>query len=273
MLSIYWNEHAKHQRSARTTLAIIESLTAGLGSIKMMELANPALMDYRAARRGSVTPQTVNRDIATLQAAVNHAANIHNRPIPQIAWRSLKVKENPHRTRFLSRGEYDQLMSAADPSIRPIIAFAVLTGLRKDNILSLDWSQVDMHSGWVSVTLKGNKGHNIRLSSPAKAVLSVLRPRTGRVFDTVNFRRKWATAVKNASLDDFRFHDLRHTFASWARQAGADLADICEALGHSNIAVTMKYAHIQPDEQITAFDRLAAAFTSQSASQSEEKAG
>src|SRR5690606_20452673 len=90
MLSIYWNEHAKHQRSARTTLAIIENLTAGLGKIKMMELANPVLMDYRATRRAKVTPQTVNRDIAMLQAAVNHAANIHNKPIPQIAWRSLK---------------------------------------------------------------------------------------------------------------------------------------------------------------------------------------
>lgn len=274
MLSIYWKEHAKHQASARTTLAIIEKLSKGLGGIKMMNLENSALMDYRATRRGDgVMAQTVNRDIAMLQAAMNHAKNIHNKQVPQIAWKSLKVPENPNRIRFLSRGEYDQLINEAKPSIKPIIAFAVFTGLRKQNILSLDWSQVDMESGWVTVLLKGNKRHSIRLSAPAKAVLSVMQERRGKVFNTTNFRKYWYAAVKTAELQDFKFHDLRHTFASWARQAGADLADICEALGHSNISVTMKYAHIKPDEQITAFDRLAAAFTSHSTAHSQEKAG
>lgn len=272
MLSMYWTEHGKHKPSAKTILPIIEHLTNGVGTVKMMDLTNPMLMDYRATRRASVIPQTVNRDIATLQAAFNHAANIHGKQVPQIAWKSLKVPENPHRVRFLSRSEYDNLIREAHQSIRPIIAFAVFTGLRKDNILTLKWSQVDLSSGWVRVTLKGNKRHDIRLSSPARAVLSPLQDRTGKVFDTTNFRKRWYKAIEDAETDDFRFHDLRHTFASWARQAGADLADICEALGHSNIGVTMKYAHIKPDEQITAFDRLGSAFMSHSTSHSAEKA-
>jgi integrase len=274
MLSVYWNEHAKHKTSARTTLAIIENLTKGLGGIKMMALENPMLMDYRAKRRSKkVIAQTVNRDIATLQAAMNHAKSIHGQHVPQIAWKSLKVPENPHRIRFLARSEFDRLMQEANVSIRPIIAFAVFTGLRKENITSLDWSQVDLGSGWVTVLLKGNKRHTIRLSAPAKAVLSVMQDRRGKVFDTTNFRKRWYAAINDAEIADFRFHDLRHTFASWARQAGADLADICDALGHSNIAVTMKYAHIKSDTQITAFDRLAEAFTSHSASQSIKIAG
>jgi integrase len=63
-------------------------------------------------------------------------------------------------------------------------------------------------------------------------------------------------ALNAGDVEDFRFHDLRHTFASWARQAGADIADICEALGHASISMTMRYAHIKPDEHLTAFDRV-----------------
>lgn len=273
-LSIYYNEHIKRLPSARTVLANIENLTKRIGHIKMMALTNPILMDYRAARRGGdVIAQTVNRDFAHLQAAFNHAKNIHGKAMPDIVWKSLKVAENPHRTRFLSRGEYEALMSAAHVDIRPIIAFAVFTGLRKANIINLDWSQVDLQSGWLSTLLKGNKRHDIRLSAPARAIISVSTDRRGKVFDTTNFRKRWYAAVRDAGLEDFRFHDLRHTFASWARQSGADIADICEALGHSNIAVTMKYAHIKADEHITAFDRVAAGFTSHSTSQSQKKVG
>jgi integrase len=81
------------------------------------------------------------------------------------------------------------------------------------------------------------------------------------VFDVTNFRKRWDAAVKAAELEDFRFHDLRHTFASWARMNGADLADIKEALHHSTLNMSLRYAHIKPDEHVTAFDRIAASFS------------
>ncbi|MES1985029.1 MAG: tyrosine-type recombinase/integrase [Pseudomonadota bacterium] len=83
-----------------------------------------------------------------------------------------------------------------------------------------------------------------------------------------NYKRRWAAAVKKAGLVDFRFHDLRHTFASWARMNGADLADICEALDHSGVAVTQRYAHIQPDRVTTAFERVAELLQTKPVSQS-----
>ena len=86
-----------------------------------------------------------------------------------------------------------------------------------------------------------------------------------------NFRSRWQRAVKAAELVDFRFHDLRHTFASWARMAGADLADICEALGHSDISVTMRHAHIEPIEHRTAFDRFSEGVWAQSETQTAMK--
>lgn len=87
-----------------------------------------------------------------------------------------------------------------------------------------------------------------------------------------NFRKRWDKAVSDAKLPDFRFHDLRHTFASWARMAGADIADVCDALGHSNVSVTMRYAHIEPKQHKNAFDRVADDVWSQSQAQKAKKA-
>lgn len=104
-----------------------------------------------------------------------------------------------------------------------------------------------------------------------RAMLAMTRERNGRVFDAKNFRKRWDKAVVDAKLEDFHFHDLRHTFASWARMAGADIADICDALGHSNISVTMRYAHIEPKQHKSAFDRVSDEVWSQNQAQSRMK--
>lgn len=192
---------------------------------------------------------------------------MHGQPIPPLAWKKLRSPEPPNRTRFLSRDEFQALIGVCDPELQRIVRFAVATGLRKGNVLSLDWREVDLSSGLITVTVKGDKLHTVRMTAELRAMLSIATVRRGPVFDTINFRRRWAAAVKAAELHDFRFHDLRHTFASWARMAGADLADICEALGHSDVSVTMRYAHIEPFEHKTAFDRVSEGVWSHSASQ------
>lgn len=265
----YWNEHAKHKRSSMFVFRKLDALSRILGKDTLItDLTNANILDYRAKRRGEgLQPQSINRDFNCLKAALNHARVMHGQPIPPLAWKHLRAKEPPNRTRFLSRDEYQQLIFVSDPELQRIIRFAVATGLRKDNVLSLDWSEVDLSSAMVTVTVKGDKLHSVKLTSELRAMLSTTTKRKGKVFDTMNFRRRWARAVKDAELHNFRFHDLRHTFASWARMAGADLADICEALGHSDISVTMRYAHIEPLEHKTAFDRVSEGVWAHSASQ------
>lgn len=265
----YWNEHAKHKRSSMFVFRKLDALSRILGKDTLItDLTNANILDYRAKRRGEgLQPQSINRDFNCLKAALNHARVMHGQPIPPLAWKHLRAKEPPNRTRFLSRDEYQQLISVSDPELQRIIRFAVATGLRKDNVLSLDWGEVDLSSAMVTVTVKGDKLHSVKLTSELRAMLSTTTKRKGKVFDTMNFRRRWARAVKDAELHNFRFHDLRHTFASWARMAGADLADICEALGHSDISVTMRYAHIEPLEHKTAFDRVSEGVWAHSASQ------
>lgn len=272
-LGSYWSERAKNNRSAKTILAKLDALRRILGKdTAIMALTNAMLMDYRATRRGEgLQPHSVNRDLACLKAALNHANQMHGQQVPALAWSRIKVAEPPHRRRFLSADEFSALIAVCDEGLELLVRAAVETGLRKGNLLALDWREVDLSSGLITVQVKGNKLHTVRMTRELKAALARKTDRKGLVFDTKNFRRRWAKAVENAKLDDFRFHDLRHTCGSWARQNGADLADICEALGHSSVAVTMRYAHIEADRHKTVPDRIAKRVWSHSASQSSRR--
>lgn len=269
-LGAYWNERAKDKASAVSIFAKLSALSRLLGpDLMVTDLSNVMLLDYKAARRGEgLEPHGVNRDFACLLAALNHASQMHGQQIPALAWKLIKTAEPPNRIRFLSRDEYGTLLGVCDAEMQKMVKLAVATGLRKSNIVNLDWSEVDLSSSRITVTVKGDKKHSVRMTAETRAALATDTARKGPVFDTINWRRRWARAVRDSGLENFRFHDLRHTFASWARMAGADLADICEALGHSNISVTMRYAHIEPAQHTTAFDRISGMVWSQSASQS-----
>lgn len=279
----YWQEHGRHADSADDIFFYFDIMSEFFGAdLPAADMTNARIMDYRAARRGGgisyppregeekrrpgrpVRPQTVNRDLSYLQAAMNHARDLHGKAIPVIAWKRLKVKEAPHRIRYAGGDEFVTLLKVAHERIRPIILCAVTTGLRRSNILSLEWHQVDLRSSRITLPhTKGDKPHMVQIAPVLRAELGRTPPkaRKGKVFDTTNFRKRWEAALKAAEMEDFRFHDLRHTFASWARQNGADIADICDALNHSSVSVTMRYAHIKPEESTTAFDRVAAIFT------------
>lgn len=258
-LAKYWTDKAKHKVSAKATLTKLDALRRIIGKDTLLSnITNETLLNYRATRqRENLQAHSVNRDFAYLKAAMRHAQQIHGQQVPSLAWTQLKAKEPPGRIRFLSHAEYHRLLdSCADDGLRLIVQVAVGTGLRKNNIVRLNWQEVDLSSGMIKLTVKGGNEHRIRMTGAVRAALATLPHREGDVFDTRNFRKRWQAAVKKAELHDFRFHDLRHTFASWARMAGADIADICDALGHSSITVTMRYAHIEPEHHISAFDRI-----------------
>jgi integrase len=269
----YWSEHGQHARSASTILGQLASLRRHLGKDrKLSSITNASMMDYRAKRRGDgLEKHSINREITIMRAAMRHVAELHAVNVPALHWEKLKTEEPPPRQRYLTFEDWGTLLAAAHPSLKPILICAVTTGLRKGNILTLDWSQVRLSAKRITMTVKGNKIHEVRITPLLAAALSVMPKQKGRVFDTRNFEKRWRAAVKTAGLEDFRFHDLRHTFASWARQNGADIADVKEALGHSDISMTMRYAHIKPDADDTAFDRVSAALASHSAPQRLQK--
>ena len=273
MCETYWDERAQHRASSSTILGQLAAMRRHMGKDrKLGSLTNATVMDYRAKRRGDGLQQhSINREVTILRAALRYVSEVHHVNVPPLKWAALKHEEPAPRQRYLTFEEWGALLEAAPASLKPILICAVTTGLRKDNILSLDWASVRLSAKRIALTVKGNKIHEVRIGALLAAALSAMPERKGRVFDTRNFEKRWRQAVKDADLADFRFHDLRHTFASWARQNGADIADVKEALGHSDISMTMRYAHIKPDAQDTAFDRVSAALMAQSAPQSVKK--
>lgn len=269
----YWSERAQDRVSSVTILNQLAAFRRHMGKDrKLSSITNATVLDYRAKRRGErLQPHSINREVTILRAAMRHVSDLHGVTIPALHWDKLKSEEPPPREVYLTFEQWGDLLAAAHPSIKPVLICAVTTGLRKGNILKMDWSQIRLSSRRISMTVKGNKNHEVRITPLLLAALSAMPNRKGPVFDSRNFEKRWRAALVAAKLPSVRFHDLRHTFASWARQSGADIADVKEALGHSDISMTMRYAHIKPDAENTAFDKVSAALAAHSAPQPLQK--
>lgn len=263
----YWTHHAKHKRSAKNILYQLDNLESGMGG-PLDKISNTIISEYVASRRASVSDSSVNRELTLLRAVLRWAHKKFDQPLANIDWRVHHLQEPPPRDRYLTSEEYEMLLASAHSAIRPIIVLAVNTGLRKSNILNLYWSQVDMKSRRIRVVLKGNKRHSVRMNDDALLAIANIEGREGRVFETTNFRRRWERALGDSKIEQFRFHDLRHTFASWLLLGGARLIEVCLALGHSDITMTQRYAHLEQTRAESVFDLIMSQSVSQSGSKS-----
>ncbi|MGH7375227.1 MAG: site-specific integrase, partial [Candidatus Rokuibacteriota bacterium] len=117
-------------------------------------------------------------------------------------------------------------------------------------ILGLTWDRVDFSRGVIRLEItKSGKRREVHMRQVVDAVLSEIPAamRHGRVWRTEGLRVGWERAVEGAKLDDFHFHDCRHHFASWYMMRGGSLKALQEILGHADIKMTMKYAHLSSD--------------------------
>lgn len=288
VLGTYYTDHAQHLRSHAFVWQKITLFDAMMDTNQpLSSLTTRQLLDFRAKRRGlGIDRPTINRDMAVLKAAINHAVNAHGLAAPAVDWKRLRYPENEHRVRFLSHEEFDGLIAAADAGMQLAITAAVTTGLRKTAMLGIEWHQVDLRGRTITIPkgkgrkpqvvgiatplLKLLKEHRATQSAATKPAPGAAKPAPGTakvvqlrgpVFDLTNFRKRWEKTRTSAGLVDFHWHDLRHTFATWARQGGADLLELQKAMAHSSVAVTARYMHIGADETVTAFDRAAAAMS------------
>ena len=152
--------------------------------------------------------------------------------------------------------------------LMPMVLVALNTGMRRGELFSLEWQSVNLERAMVTVTAgnaKSRKARHIPLNGEAHDVLTrwgKQRGRKGLVFPSpeggrlTNINKSWDGIVTDAELSDFRFHDLRHDFASKLVMAGVDLNTVRELLGHADIAMTLRYAHLAPDKLADAVARI-----------------
>jgi len=176
-----------------------------------------------------------------------------------------KVEENT-RLRFLTVEECQTLIDCCTPHLKPIVTVALHTGMRRGEILNLKWEQVDVKHGFFLLEITKNAERReipidntltMMFNSMPRGLESVYvftDPRTGEPYKSV--QTSFETALKRAEIRDFRFHDLRHTFASHLVMAGVDLTSIRELLGHKSLAMTIRYAHLAPRHKRRAINML-----------------
>jgi len=230
----------------------------------LFEIESPMIEKYKAARLEQVAPATVNRELACLKHMYSKAIEwglVKSNPAKTVKL----LKEPPGRLRYLMPEEVQRLLTFCASHIRPIVVTAVNTGMRKSEILRLRWSKVDLENKKIIVTnTKNNESRVIPINKTLYQELMTIPRREGReyVFSAGNglpfgdVKKGFTSAVKKAGIEDFRFHDLRHTFGSHLIMQGVDVKTVQQVLGHKDIKMTMRYSHLSPEYVQDAMERL-----------------
>ena len=222
---------------------------------------------------------TVNRYLASLSPVMKAASDdwewITDNPCRKVR----RGRESRGRTRFLSTDERNRLLAACDqatdtPELKTLVLLAITTGGRRGELSGLRWRDVDLKRNRVIfVDTKNGETRAAPLAGPALNAMqewAKVRPLDsttpvfpGRTDKTKNkpldFQRAWMTALKRAEVADFRFHDLRHTAASYLAMNGAGLREIADILGHKTLAMVQRYSHLTQDHKAAVVERMAKA--------------
>ena len=168
------------------------------------------------------------------------------------------MKGEKERTRYLSDEEIERLISNSDNYLKPIVIMALNSGMRKGEILNLKWDRVDLLNRVILIDndkTKNGKSRKIPVNDTLYDALSdinkVRRINMPYVFynaDTLkpykDIKKGFGSALKKSHITDFRFHDLRHTFASLLVMKGVDLVTVRDLMGHKDIKMTLRYSHL-----------------------------
>jgi len=242
----------------------LNGLKKYFGGKYLFEITPEDIERYRAERIKEVTKSTVNRVLNCLSSMYSRAiewGKATNNPMSKI--KLFKVPEK--RIRYLEKEEISKLLNNCCEHLKPIVIVALHTGMRKSEILGLKWHDIEIKRGIIHLldTKNGEKREVPMNEVVQKTVIGVLKnPESQYVFCNKdnkpygNVRKSFDTACRNAEISNFRFHDLRHTFASQLVMSGVDLNTVRELLGHKSIEMTLRYSHLSPDHKKRAVDNL-----------------
>lgn len=269
---IYLEEYCKPKQTHETWVhneRYLKAFKAFFGDVYLDEVTVNDVEKWKNQKSKTCKPATVNHALSCLQTLYNQAKSRWDyfkgdNPVR----RGSKLPENNKRIRYLSDEERVSLLKEANPFLKKIIVFTINTGLRKGELQSLLWNQINLEQRVIYLTkTKGNKHREIPINDAVFEILSELKgshlPKVdAHVFGAQNggaygnWRKAFDNAVERAKIHDFRFHDLRHTFASYLAMNGVDLNTIRELLGHSTYEMTERYTHLSMPHRHKAVETL-----------------
>lgn len=254
---VAWLEDKATKRSADKDELIIKWTRLHLNGLPLSKITPEKLREIRNLKAKESSRSTANRYMALVRSILKHAS-IHGMlaKVPKV----VMFPKEDGEVRWITREQFEDFVSRLRPLQGEIARFAVSTGLRRTNITHLEWPQIDFERRILTVAgvlTKNKKPLTIPLNGEA---LGVLERRKGKherwVFARVKAAipflqtstRRWREAAKDAALPEgFRFHDLRHTWASWHVQRGTPLHILQELGGWSSFQMVQRYAHLNVD--------------------------
>tara|TARA_R110001583_G_C5647393_1_gene408384 strand:+ start:174 stop:1358 length:1185 start_codon:yes stop_codon:yes gene_type:complete len=263
---------SRNPKTAEKTIKAFESSFPTLMDFQLSDITAWEIEKWRNKRlTDGVKPATTNRQINTIKGCLSRAVEwgaIDSHDLSKV--KTLTVDNS--KVRYLSKDEEarlrEKLKTCDTDFLEVIVILALNTGMRKGELLSLEWNHVNFDNKILTVDFQNAKSGNTRhlpLNTQAFNTLKQWQQETdgiGFVFKDKNnaqlkdFPYVWGALLDEAQITNFRFHDLRHHFASKLVMASVDLNTVRELLGHSDLKMTLRYAHLAPEHKAAAVNLI-----------------
>lgn len=263
---------SRNPKTIQKTIKAFESSFKQFMDYQIKDITAWEVEKWRNKRLDSeIKPATTNRQINLIKGCLSRAVEwglIESHDLQKV--KALTVDNS--KVRYLSKDEEQRLRVALDELnidyLKALVLLARNTGMRKGELLSLKWSDINLTNKVLTVDFQNAKSGNSRhipLNTEAFNTLTHwkdLSGNIGHVFKGDNqqplndFRYDWANLLEQANITNFRFHDLRHHFASMLVMACVDLNTVRELLGHSDLKMTLRYAHLAPEHKAAAVNLI-----------------
>jgi len=262
---VQYLEDSVDKRSLDDDKAHLLKLDSYLRGHRLRDLNMSALRPFVRDRKqkDGVANSTINRALEIVRRILYLARDDWGwiTRVPKIRM----LREPKRRVRFLTEEEADQLMLALPEHLVPVVQFALATGCRMTEILRMEWDRVDFDRrvAWLDPgTTKNGDGRGLPLNRDAVLALrSVQRQHKrwcftyqGKCMEAIG--SAWKRSLKRAGIEKFRFHDLRHTWASWHVMNGTSLQELMELGGWKSYEMVLRYAHLAPEHLSNAAARI-----------------
>lgn len=261
---VRWLKETSHKADHKRDKEKLRWLDPYLGHLTLTQVTREVIETIAETKAQEASSSTANRYLALVRAILRRARDDWEwiNLIPTVRL----YKESNRRIRWITHEEARCLIAALPPHLADLAEFTLATGLRQRNASFLRWDQIDMqrHVAWIHHDeAKAKKAFSVPLNQDA---LKVLRRRLGRnplyVF-TYHGKpvkccttKAWKRALAESGIRDFRWHDLRHTWASWHVQRGTSLQELMELGGWSSYEMVLRYAHLASDHLSNAARRI-----------------
>lgn len=267
--AVRWLKETSHKRSHEKDVAKLRWLDAFLGHLELSQVTREVIDRIGERKASESSPANANRYLALIRSILRRCRDDWEwvDHIPKVRL----YREQTKRIRWITREEAVRLLEELPPHLRVMARLALSTGLRQRNVSFLRWDQIDLQRkvAWIHAD-EAKAGRPIAVPLNEDAV-AVLRERLGQ--DPVHVftwqgrpvarcsTKAWYQACERAGIENFRWHDLRHTWASWHVQSGTSLQELMELGGWASFEMVMRYAHLAADHLQAAAGRISGTFS------------